>query len=875
MATENQSLDEIYVRVGLDDSQLKKGLTEDQKKAEASAKKMEDAFNKSKAQFKVKYDDALAKKSIKDLQILRKHLQAEFDKKVKLNVDAKSLDYTRTQIAAIDQKLQGVNTTAVQSTGSASKLMGVFAAAGGLILLFRNLKDAIAGAFTQARAEAGVEQAVRRTGEAAGYTAKQLFYMASALQDITGTGDEEILKGVTKQLLTFTQITGSSFRRAQEAVLDLNAVINDGEVSSLTSQSIQLGKALEDPIRGVSALARAGVTFTDEQKKMIAGFIRQNDLLGAQNIILTEIENKYGGQAKALAEASKGTLQASASFGDMLEAIGALIINIPGLTFVLTNFTGGIKTITQWLQGANYEINNFKRSLDDLRSASFDVSTTDLEGKTKEYRESLKKFNEELLAANKLEIDEKKKQLEIEAKKVRFSDDEINNITERIKVLERSNAVANGELKALENMEKRIARVNEKWTAQGKTIGEIQDRIDFLNDVKINYVPGDKELDKINSEIEGLQKKIDNTNQKKLEPSADTKYLNQLTGALDGYREKIKILNDELARLGSGGNEEKRLILTAELSKLQKQLEDAEFSIGLKVDFKAGDLDTSSLQDAFAIDVNNNIAKELEANLALRLKAHQEFIDSLGILNETAYNDAVEKINAETEAYIQAGVSREEAQIIHNAKMKDLEDARAKEQEEIRNLQLENIAAVGSGLKGFSALAEQLFGKQSAAYKAFAISEATIATYLAATKALETVPFPFNFAASAGVVAAGLANVAQITSAHQGGNFIGTNSGVKKMNQGGSFVVPPGYPNDSFPMLVETNEKVRVTPAGKTDPLEISLAALNNRVDALANIFLSKDFSPTIVNNMSLNGRTISREVANEIIKMQKEGRKF
>lgn len=45
---------------------------------------------------------------------------------------------------------------------------------------------------------------------------------------------------------------------------------------------------------------------------------------------------------------------------------------------------------------------------------------------------------------------------------------------------------------------------------------------------------------------------------------------------------------------------------------------------------------------------------------------------------------------------------------------------------------------------------------------------------------------------------------------HSGGNFIGTSSGVKKMAGGGSFIVPPGFPNDSYPMLVESGERVSV-----------------------------------------------------------------
>jgi len=52
---------------------------------------------------------------------------------------------------------------------------------------------------------------------------------------------------------------------------------------------------------------------------------------------------------------------------------------------------------------------------------------------------------------------------------------------------------------------------------------------------------------------------------------------------------------------------------------------------------------------------------------------------------------------------------------------------------------------------------------------------------------------------------------AAIPMGHFGGNFIGTSNGVRKMSGGGSFIVPPGFSNDSYPLLVESGERVSVT----------------------------------------------------------------
>lgn len=65
-----------------------------------------------------------------------------------------------------------------------------------------------------------------------------------------------------------------------------------------------------------------------------------------------------------------------------------------------------------------------------------------------------------------------------------------------------------------------------------------------------------------------------------------------------------------------------------------------------------------------------------------------------------------------------------------------------------------------------------------------------------------------------GVATGGAA--AAVPVGHSGGNFIGTSSGVKKMAGGGSFIVPPGFPNDSYPLLVESGERVTVNPTSQT-----------------------------------------------------------
>lgn len=187
------------------------------------------------------------------------------------------------------------------------------------------LKDSAKLADIQLKAEAKVKQAIESTGGAAGYTADQLGVMASELQKISLFGDEQILNDVTAQLLTFTNIAGDEFSRAQQAALDLSTVLG----SDLKSTSIQLGKALNYPVKGLTALSRSGIQFSQSQKNLIKNLVAVGDVAEAQRVILTELEKQYGGQAKKAAETGLAPLQQlKNTWGDIKEEIGKGVIPI-------------------------------------------------------------------------------------------------------------------------------------------------------------------------------------------------------------------------------------------------------------------------------------------------------------------------------------------------------------------------------------------------------------------------------------------------------------------------------------------------------------------------------------------------------------------
>ena len=135
--------------------------------------------------------------------------------------------------------------------------------------------------------------------------------------------DADVIKGAQTQLGTFKNLaktvntTGGVFDRATVAVLDMQAAGVGG-----ANSAIALGKALEDPIKGITALAKSGVTFTDQEKEKIKALTESGDLLAAQDLILQAIEGQVGGTAAASASSFDKMKFALAgvsdTFGDML-----------------------------------------------------------------------------------------------------------------------------------------------------------------------------------------------------------------------------------------------------------------------------------------------------------------------------------------------------------------------------------------------------------------------------------------------------------------------------------------------------------------------------------------------------------------------------
>jgi hypothetical protein len=161
-------------------------------------------------------------------------------------------------------------------------------------------------------------------GTQAQFVTARLIKLADAQEYELGVTAETI-KLTQAKLLTFKELAvtadevGGAFDRATVAAVDL-AAAGFGEASQ---NATQLGKALNDPIKGITALARSGVTFTAQEKEKIKALVESGKMLEAQDTLLKAIETQVGGTAASTVTA---TFKIGAAFGHVRDVVGMLLL---------------------------------------------------------------------------------------------------------------------------------------------------------------------------------------------------------------------------------------------------------------------------------------------------------------------------------------------------------------------------------------------------------------------------------------------------------------------------------------------------------------------------------------------------------------------
>lgn len=202
----------------------------------------------------------------------------------------------------------GATLAGVAATGLGAAIAGVTAIMSGAMSVYSEVE----------RRQAKTEALLRATGHSAGFAGFELDSMARsvALATLASTDD---IREAQDILLTFRSVRGKVFEETIKLSQDLAVVIG----GSAKSAALQLGKALEDPVTGMTALTRTGVTFTQAEKDLVKELVNANRTLEAQELILKKVKNQVGGAGEGEAGGLAGAIDTLGQrWEETLEKIG-------------------------------------------------------------------------------------------------------------------------------------------------------------------------------------------------------------------------------------------------------------------------------------------------------------------------------------------------------------------------------------------------------------------------------------------------------------------------------------------------------------------------------------------------------------------------
>lgn len=187
-----------------------------------------------------------------------------------------------------------------------------------------------------------LESVIKATGSAAGLTAKDMDSLAKSVGAGTLANADQVRDAIGT-LASFKNISGDTFKSTISLAQDLSEVMQQDLQTSVK----QLGKALTDPISGLTALKKAGVDFSDAQKEVITGMVEMGDTAGAQKLILAELATQVGGAGEGAAGGLAGKVDSlGESWLNFKEVLG-------GSAAIQGTASASVDLLTKAIEGLN------------------------------------------------------------------------------------------------------------------------------------------------------------------------------------------------------------------------------------------------------------------------------------------------------------------------------------------------------------------------------------------------------------------------------------------------------------------------------------------------------------------------------------------
>ena len=352
-------------------------------------------------------------------------------KKIELAGQPASKSLLALNAAANDVKGSVVGLTGrMGPLGSALGAIGPAGLAVGaaLAVVTLGLKASIEQAAEAEQSYNRLQAVLRATGNTSGLSGKQIAGFADEIEASTLATAEQV-QDAAGVMATFRSVTGDTFTRAITLAQDMSAVFGQDLRSSVT----QLGKALENPAEGLTALRRIGILFTDSQKELIQSLVDTGKQAEAQKVILDALQSKVGGAGAGEATGLTGsTNRLSDAWGNLLEDIGQTSVvagtaqgALNGLSFVIEGLRNLMKDdpIGKQLVDARIDLADQEERLQRLQNYKPILPFTDMSPMIERQEGRVAKLREEvnsLLAQARKEAQE----YETEQQKLKAAQDE-------------------------------------------------------------------------------------------------------------------------------------------------------------------------------------------------------------------------------------------------------------------------------------------------------------------------------------------------------------------------------------------------------------------------------------------------------------------
>ncbi|ARO88183.1 hypothetical protein EBAPG3_010555 [Nitrosospira lacus] len=269
-----------------------------------------------------------------------------------LAYEASQHQLTSAQRESVAQSMQSINSYERQESILGRVSMAAKAAGAAIVVgLVAALKTSVTQSALAEQSHIRLQAVLRGTGHAAGLTKADLDAMADSMKGRLGI-DDDALRDSMAVLLTFRNISRNSFGEALEVSADLAAVMQ----TDLKSAVLQLGKALENPDEGLTALKRSGVSFNDTQKEMIKQLVDTGRQAEAITLILSTMrEQGLDKVAESMNQGMTKTIRdAGLAWDDLLKTIGGTSVVKNTVETIFGSFTTTFENMRRVIEGGDW-----------------------------------------------------------------------------------------------------------------------------------------------------------------------------------------------------------------------------------------------------------------------------------------------------------------------------------------------------------------------------------------------------------------------------------------------------------------------------------------------------------------------------------------